>query len=173
MMSTGHCRFNLTEEMSSFYDMKSFSIYQSAEERSHPDDQTLRLPSGKLLAHRAYVDPMPKSRSRKEANDLHTAPPEATTTLRENEADTQALAKKSRQDRTLTRQFANLSMSDQMSLKHLPQSQQRSLLLAHKKELDKAKRAATRKERRLEQSANKIAVHCNYYKQEVPVYMGG
>ncbi|KAG9250976.1 C2H2 type zinc-finger-domain-containing protein [Emericellopsis atlantica] len=168
MTSKGHCRFDIAEEMGAFYGMRILGKEGNQAESRYLDNETLRLPSGKLLAHRSYVHPTPKSRLRKDRKEPLPEIP-----ISENHRDSQVLSRKDRQDGALERQLANLSTSDQMSLRHLPQPQQRSILLAQKKELDKANRAATRRERRLEQSANKLAVHCNYYKQEVPVYMAG
>ncbi|KAF3936911.1 hypothetical protein ABW19_dt0206834 [Dactylella cylindrospora] len=171
MTSMGHCRFDVTEEMSVFYNMDSVG-QQTAESRSHPDDRTLRLPSGKLLAHRSYADPTSKSK-------LREKPPASPSTLPTSEApqqtdvEPQALTKKDRKEQALTTQFAQLRTGDQMSLIHLPKSQQRSLLMAHKKELDEAKRTERRKRSRLDNTGNKISIHTKYYKQEVPVYMGG
>jgi pre-60S factor REI1 len=171
MTSMGHCRFSVTDEMRGFYDMDSLG-QQIAENRSHPDDRTLRLPSGKLLAHRSYVDPTSKSRLREKpessASSLSAVP-----VSQQSEPGPQALTKRDRKEQALTTQLAHLRTGDQMSLMHLPESQQRSLLVAHKKELDKAKRAERRKRSRMDHVGNMTAVHTNYYKQEVPVYMGG
>ncbi|KAF5004879.1 hypothetical protein FDECE_8661 [Fusarium decemcellulare] len=168
MTSMGHCRFNVTEEMSELYDLDSLG-QQTVGGRSHPDDRTFRLPSGKLLAHRSYVDPTPKSRVQEKSPAGQSALP----TSQQSTTGTQALTKKDRREQALTAHFSQLSTSDQMSLVHLPESQQRSLLLAHKKELDSVKRAERRKRRRLDNVGNKIAIHTNYYKQEVPIYSGG
>ncbi|KAK3295453.1 C2H2 type zinc-finger-domain-containing protein [Chaetomium fimeti] len=175
MASMGHCRFDVTEEMAGFYDMESLG-QQSAEGRNHPDDRTLRLPSGKLLGHRSYVEPTSKSRPREEKPiaGLPDGPaPLPTPQQTSADAEPQALTKRDRKEQALTTQFAQLRTGDQMSLAHLPQSQQRSLLLARKKELDNVKRAERRKRGRLDRVGNKTAIHTNYYKQEVPVYMGG
>lgn len=168
MMSMGHCRFNLTQEISGFYLMDSLG-QQSPESRSHPDDRTLKLPSGNLIAHRSYVDPTSKSRPREKLLASVSASP---ATQQSNPAS-QALTKRDRKEQTLTTRFAQLRAGDQMSLMHLPESQQRSLLVAHKKELDEAKRAERRKRGRLDNVGNKTTVHTKYYKQEVPIYMGG
>jgi pre-60S factor REI1 len=175
MTSMGHCRFNVTEEMAGFYDMELIGQH-GAEGRSHPDDRTLRLPSGKLLGHRSYVEPASKSRLREEKS--LTGPSDGTSALPAAQqsnvnADPQALTKRDRKEQALTTQFAQLRTGDQLSLMHLPQSEQRSLLLARKKALDDVKRAERRKRGRLDRVGNKTAVHTNYYKQEVPVYMGG
>jgi pre-60S factor REI1 len=173
MTSMGHCRFNVTEEMAGFYDMELIGQH-SSEGRNHPDDRTLRLPSGKLLTHRSYVEPTLKSRPREEKS--LAGPPDGPSALpaaQQSNANPRALTKRDRKEQALTTQFAQLRTGDQMSLMHLPQSEQRSLLLARKKALDDVKRAETRKRGRLDRMGNKTAVHTNYYKQEVPVYMGG
>ncbi|KAK4156222.1 C2H2 type zinc-finger-domain-containing protein [Chaetomidium leptoderma] len=177
MTSLGHCRFNVTDEMSGFYDMDSLGGQQTAESRSHPDDRTLRLPSGKLLGHRSYVDPAPKS-SRQREEKSPAGPPALSPASQPSDDSTetetpQALTKRDRKEQALTTQLAQLRTGDQTSLMHLPQSQQRSLLVARKKELDKAKCAERRKRSGLDNVGNKMAIHTNYYKQEVPVYMGG
>jgi pre-60S factor REI1 len=170
MTSKGHCRFNVTEEMSGLYHMDALG-QQTAENRSHPDDRTLRLPSGKLLGHRSYVDPTPKSRLREKPPAEPSALPEATS--QQSDAGSQALTKRDRKEQALTTQLAQLRTGDQMSLVHLSEAQQRSLLVAHKKGLDEAKRAERRKRGRMDNVGNATAVHTKYYKQEVPVYMGG
>jgi pre-60S factor REI1 len=169
MTSTGHCRFDITEETSRFYDMESLSRYSAGP--SHPDDQTLRLPSGKLLAPRSSTDHIPRrGRIRERSPDGPSAlpAPEQST-----EPERQALTKRDEKAQVLTTQLARLRVGDQMSLMHLPPSQQRSLLVVYRKELDQAKRRERRNRRRLDNVGNKTAVHTKYYKQEVPVYMGG
>ncbi|KAH7304745.1 C2H2 type zinc-finger-domain-containing protein [Stachybotrys elegans] len=168
MASTGHCRFDISEEMSEFYDMESLSQQENSQ-FSHPDDHTLRLPSGKLLSHRSAIEQTPRAALKGKQTAASLAAPES----HEDSATSDALTKKDRHDQALIAQFNRLSTSDQRSLMHLPASQQRSLLLTHKKELDKAKRAERRKRSKMDHVGNKIAVHTNYYKQEVPVYMGG
>lgn len=169
MTSMGHCRFDITDEMSEFYTVDVLAPHIT-ETHGLPDDGTLRLPSGKLLAHRSYVDPTPKSKASPAGSSTAALP-----TAQPNDDGTQpqALTKKDRQEQALTAQFSQLRTSDQMSLMHLPESQRRSLLASHKKELDKAKRAERRQRRRLDHVGNKTAIHTNYYKQEVPIYSGG
>ncbi|KAK4246395.1 C2H2 type zinc-finger-domain-containing protein [Corynascus novoguineensis] len=178
MTSMGHCRFDVTDEMSGFYDMDSLA-QQTTDGRAQSDDHTLRLPSGKLLGDRSYVDHTSRSRPRDKSPVHLSALPSDSTQPTEpsdkTDVRSQALTvtKKERKEQTLTAQFGQLRAGDQISLVHLPPSQQRSLLLAHKKELDKAKRAEGRKQRRVDNVGNKTAVHTKYYKQEVPIYQGG
>lgn len=167
MTSTGHCRFDVTGEMSEFYDMDSLA-QQTTENRSHPDDRTLKLPSGKLLAHRSYVDSTSKRRTAEKSPDDSTGLPSS-----QQSAGSKSLTRRDRKEQALVSQFTQLRMGDQMSLMHLPESQQRPLLLAYKKELSEAKRAERRNRRRLDNVGNKTAIHANNYKQEVPVYTGG
>jgi pre-60S factor REI1 len=173
MTSTGHCRFDITDETSRFYDMESLGPHIS-ESPSHPDDQTLRLPSGKLLAHRSSADHAPRrGRLREKSPSGPSALPASQEGGTSTEPESQALTKRDQKAQALTTQLAQLRAGDQMSLMHLPPSQQRSLLVVYRKELDQAKRAERRKQRRLDNVGNKTAIHTKYYKQEVPVYMGG
>lgn len=174
MTSMGHCRFEVTDETSGFYDVDSLPGPQTAESRSYPDDQTFRLPSGKLLAHRSYIDPTSKSRLREKPPATGGSSP-ALPASRETDTGPPALAltKRDRKEQALTTGVARLRTGDQMSLMHLPASQQRALLVAHKKKLDEAKRAERRQRGRMDNVGNKTAIHTKYYKQEVPVYMGG
>lgn len=168
MVAMGHCRFNVTDEMTEFYDMALLD-QQNAEGRSQPDDRTLRLPSGKLLTHRSYVESTSKSRLR-EKSPLGTSELPAP---QKEDRTSQALTKKDRKEQALTTQISKLRTGDQMSLMHLPESQQRSLLVAHKKEMDRAKRSERRKRSHLDRTGNKGIIDTHYYKQEVPIYMGG
>jgi pre-60S factor REI1 len=170
MISRGHCRFDIDDDMSEFYHMDSLAS-QMTEMPSDPDDMTLRLPSGKTLGHRSYMEPALKHKSPTNRSSTGAAG------LPESESAgplaSQALTKKDRQEQALVAQFSQLRAGDRTSLAHLPQSQQRALLLTRKKALDKAKRAEVRKGGRMDHVGNKTAIHTNYYKQEVPVYMGG
>lgn len=177
MTSAGHCRFNVTEDMGHLYRLDSLG-QEPAESRNHPDEHTLRLPSGKLLAHRSYVDPAGSSKGRLRLGEKPSAAGASASPASQPSSSTipvgsQALTKADQKEQALTAQFAQLRAGDRMSLMHLPQSQQRSLLLAHKKQLDQAKRAERRSRGRMDHVGNRTAIHTNYYKQEVPVYQGG
>ncbi len=182
MASTGHCRFNVTGEMSGFYDPDALPSQETTDTLNHPDDRTLRLASGKILAHRS--DPNSTNKPREK-----TQPPTATSSLPPSEqtgntplptdiapggeTNPQALTKLDRKEQALTKHLAQLRVSDQLSLARLSAPQQRALLVVHKKRLDEAKRAERRGRGRVDNVGNKTAVHTKYYKQEVPVYMGG
>lgn len=165
MISTGHCRFDINDEMERFYDMETLGQVEMGE---NPDEQTLRLPSGKLLGHRNRSDQAirrPRASSPADQSTLPASKHQATST---------ALAtKKDRKDDSLAVQLSGLRKGDQMSLMHLSAPEQRSLLARHKKELDKAKRVERKKRSKLDRVGDKVAVHVNYYKQEVPIYSGG
>lgn len=169
MTSMGHCRFNVTGEMSELYHMDSLDQWPS-EIDSHLEGHTLRLPSGKLLTHRSHIDSTSRSRLR---SRLAADPSALPAPQQHEDAEAQALTKGDEKQQALTTQISQLRKGDQTSLMHLPESQQRALLVAHKKELDKAKRAERRQRGRMDNVGNKTTVLTNYYKQEVPVYMGG
>lgn len=153
MTTTGHCRFNMTEEMSEFYDLPSLKE-QNAAQFSQIDDQTLRLPSGKLLTHRSYVEPSLKSKLR----ETSSAGPSSISAATGKDGSSQALTKKDRKEQAITTQLSSLRASERSSLMHLSSSQQRSLLLAGRKKINEARRT----ERRLQGGVENLG---NYYKK--------
>lgn len=170
MTSIGHCRFNVTEEINKFYHMDYRDRHPTGR-CSHPDDNTLRLPSGKLLGRRSHANPTSKSRLRERS-------PAGTSDLpasQQSESDTgsRALSRSDQKEQALTARFSRLRAGAQMSIVHLPESQQRSLLVAHKKGVDEGRRAERRRRGRMDNVGNKTAIHTKYYKQEVPIYQGG
>ncbi|KAG7124856.1 hypothetical protein HYQ45_013563 [Verticillium longisporum] len=179
MLAAGHCRFNVTSEMSELYDVDSLNR-NVLDLHVRPDEHTLRLPSGKLLAHRARAETAPRTRLRgagagAQPSLLAAAPSAAghPSAGQDGAEPVQALARRDRKEQALTAGMAQLRAADRMSLVRLPQGQQRSLLVARKNELDRAKRAERRTRGRMDHVGNMTAIHTNYYKQEVPVYMGG
>ncbi|EEY21567.1 TRI15 [Verticillium alfalfae VaMs.102] len=181
MRAAGHCRFTVTAEMSELYDLDSLHRPALALD-VRPDAHTLRLPSGKLLAHRARAAEPATARTRLrddgagaqlsllDAAPLAAEPPSAG---QDGAEPVRALARRDRKEQALTAGMAQLRAADRMSLVHLPLGQQRSLLVARKNALDGAKRAERRTRGRRDHVGNMTAIHTNYYKQEVPVYMSG
>ncbi|KAK3904401.1 C2H2 type zinc-finger-domain-containing protein [Staphylotrichum tortipilum] len=178
MTSTGHCRFTVTDEMSGFYDPDALPSQQTTETLSNPDDRTLRLASGKILAHRSDPNSTNKPREKTQPSTAASPLPASsqefpTDSHPADEANPQALTKLDRKEQALTKHLAQLRVGDRLSLARLSAPQQRALLVVHKKGLDEAKRAERRTRGRVDNVGNKMAVHTKYYKQEVPVYMGG
>lgn len=167
-----------------FYDQEVMDS-QGVQAQARPDEQTLRLPSGKLLTRRPerVGEGSSGSRTRERLSNgksalpapepSETADANVTSSPTEGSSVAQALTKKGRRAQALTAQFSRLRVGDQMALARLSEPERRAVLAAHKREVDKTRRAEWRQRRKLDEVGNKTAVHAKYYKQEVPVYMGG
>ncbi|CRK23691.1 hypothetical protein BN1723_013082 [Verticillium longisporum] len=176
MRAAGHCRFSVTPEMNELYDLNSLARRASALD-VRPGAHALRLPSGKLLAHRAQAAGTRLRDAGAGARpSLLAAAPYAAghpAAGRDGAEPVLALARRDRREQALAAGMARLRAADRMSVLHLPLGQQRALLVARTKELDGAKRAEWRTRGRRDHVGNVTAIHTNYYKQEVPVYMSG
>lgn len=165
MTTTGHCRFDMTDEMGEFYDLPSLKE-QNAALFTQIDDQTLRLPSGKLLTHRSYIEPALK-------NKLREKSPAALPSASGSATNSQALTKKDRKEQALTTQLGSLRASERSSLMHLSSSQQRSLLLAGRKKINEARRTERRLAGGMEHLRNNHKIPTSLHNVENPVYWAG
>lgn len=137
-----------------------------------PDSQSLRMPSGKVIAHRsarpsryhrpqrpnANQDTIPESVSPNPYPDQNTNSPSA---------HNQPSTKISRTTRHLT-QLSSLRASDRQMLAHLPASQQRALLLNQGKQMARAAKQERNMRGRVERKGNKTLM-----KHFVPDCPGG
>lgn len=150
MLGKGHCRFEISDDMMEFYDVEGIRGFNT-DNIIRPDEESLRLPSGKLLSHRTQTAssarPRPPRQQSASSEQEHSTLP--------GRAPSDALTPRDRKDMTLATQLSRLSVNDQRSLVHLPASQQRSILAQKKKELDLARRLERRGQLRLERKANK------------------
>lgn len=151
MHSLGHCRFDVNEDISEFYDLKTLD--------RRIIDTELHLPSGRIATQRAQtVD----NKSRQEKSRTRQPQPslEASTDLPENAliqtTGKEVLGRKDRKLAVLSSHMGQLSVGDQAALAHLPASEQRSVLMTKKKQLDQARRAEYRSRIKLERKGNKI-----------------
>ncbi|KAK1973692.1 C2H2 type zinc-finger-domain-containing protein [Colletotrichum cereale] len=201
MLGKGHCRFDITADDSEFRD-----FYDDATGAGEDDDDgggggvregdearkaiadaveegggSVRLPSGKTLAHRSAPPPSrqktklgtlaaaaiadsrpdhllllpgrrPRDADEVDAGSRLTAPPGT----RRADAE-QALTRAERRGAGFETQLARLGLNDRAALAHLPPAERRSVLLTQKRQLDRADKAARRQQTRLEMKANKTA----------------
>ncbi|KAL2264563.1 hypothetical protein VTJ83DRAFT_7073 [Remersonia thermophila] len=215
MASTGHCRFDVSDETRALYDPRRLAELARQQAVARPDEAALRLPSGRVLLSRrpeGAGEGAARTRERRRlagpsassgnggswslgtaaaaADDDDSHPGDgdgggggggmgaeeeesSSSPLSEAPGGSRALTKQDRRAQALVAQLATLRLSDQTALVRLSAPEQRAVLAARKREADKARRAERRQRRRLDDVGNKTAVHTKYYKQEVPVYMGG
>ncbi|GJC78432.1 core trichothecene cluster (CTC) protein 15 [Colletotrichum liriopes] len=186
MLGKGHCKFDITAEDSEFKDFYDDLTDNGNDETRAQEGKmkraisdaveeggSIRLPSGKTLAHRSTPAPSrPRTRTKpaadsgsdnllpegsnideSDASFLLTAP----SASGNQHGESRALTRAEKRDAVFETQLSRLSLNDRAALAHLPSAEQRSVLLTQKKQLDKAEKAARRLQTRLEMKANKTA----------------
>lgn len=144
MVAKGHCRFNVTSDMAEFYKMP--------EQDYHADEESLRLPSGRLLRNRARTAGPATFRSARQSGERRLEP---TTRPATRTQDTDLV---STQDENPTpascAQLSRLTRGDQQSLAHLPGHELRSLLATSARDIAHSRREETNAKLRLERAGN-------------------
>ncbi|TDZ18124.1 Core trichothecene cluster (CTC) protein 15 [Colletotrichum orbiculare MAFF 240422] len=176
MLGKSHCRFDITAPDSEYRD-----FYESAAGDEETSDRTrrafadaveergeMRLSSGKLLTHRSthISRPRPKRAVNGSAGDnlLQDGPVDESAACFQliapagrNHHATKALTRTEKREVVFETQVSRLSVKDRDAIAHLPAFEQRSLVLARQKQLDKAERSERRLRTRLELKENKTA----------------
>ncbi|KAF4982202.1 hypothetical protein FZEAL_2086 [Fusarium zealandicum] len=164
MLGKGHCRFEVSDEMLEFYDLEK-TISYDPDTDLQPNEESMRLPSGKVLSHRSQNISSSKLRTLNQRKALDGANGQDQDTLAD-QAAADALTTRDRKDMVLATQLSRLSVRDQQNIMHLPISQQRNLLAQRKREFDAIRRADRKMQRRTDWSANKIST--KFFKNDVP-----
>lgn len=177
MMDKGHCRFDIASRDAEFRDFFE-GAPRSEEERddegfgAQTDNASLRLPSGKILSHRAapqprHHRPLPRqagsgdglaarlsparsagSSSSGPGAAAHTGAAADSSPARPDPEKTQ-LTKRERREIAMVNELAHLSVGDRTALAYLAPAEQRAVLATRKRQ------AARRYERRVEGLGNK------------------
>lgn len=149
MTAKGHCRFNVASDLAEFYDIPSLE-YQAGEE-------SLRLPSGRLLSHRTGPTRSALARIARQSAERHL---EGSTTsgfvTQPNESE---LVPTQSNDDNLppaapSTQLSQLSRGDQQSLAHLPDHEVQSLLATRARAIDQSRREEQHSQLGLGQAGN-------------------
>jgi pre-60S factor REI1 len=151
MTAKGHCRLELSSEIAEFYE-GSKSNGDAKDAFVHPDQASMRLPSGKLLTHRSHLQSLgtPRQSKRSESNNAQSLP-----SSRPKQESTEVLDTRDKKSSSFETQLARLSVNDQRSLAHLTPPEQRSALASMKKQLSKAQREERRAQIKIEGMGNK------------------
>ncbi|KAM0279101.1 hypothetical protein ACHAQH_004787 [Verticillium albo-atrum] len=191
MLGKGHCKFDIAKDDSEFADFYDFSGSEAESEEDddvddiapprndrmenravQPDENSLRLPSGRIISHRSQPQPNPRRQPLKPrsprrsdlledepASDLDTqVPAPSTSTSLTTRAGKSALSQTriEKKEYKFAKQLASLSKNDERSLAHLPLPQQRALLATQQKQAEKAHRIEERYRGRLEGLGNQF-----------------
>lgn len=148
MAAKGHCRFNVTADLIDFYNLPD-----TVELRA--DQESMRLPSGKILSHRAKASSTRTvTRSGGEQRLRSEALP-ATSSSSRNRSELISANDVNLVESSST-QLSRLTKGDQQSLAHLPEHELRALLAGHTKSIDQARRAKHHAEVKLSKAENTI-----------------
>lgn len=153
MLDKGHCRFELSDEMMEFYDVEGLNS-RSTQDFVRPDEDSIRLPSGKILSHRSQTASSTRPRIANQSTSAEQQEPAAIPGAPASDA----LTNRGRKETALATQLSRLSVKDQQSLIHLTAPQQRSLLAQRKKELETSRRSERRMRIKMDRHSNKATV---------------
>lgn len=137
MVAKGHCRFDISPDTEDFYDIPARER-QELDKRLRPDDESLRLPSGKLLSHRDQQS-VPAERRNRPSRPQPLTPPTSSLTKAGSSSEV-ATQEKTDDSIIIAAQLSRLSAGDRTSLQHLPSHEIRSMLALRMKQIDRSRR---------------------------------
>lgn len=147
MTAKGHCRFNVASDLAEFYDVPSLE-YQAGNE-------SLRLPSGRLVSHRTGPTRSALARIARQSAERHL---EGSTTselaTQSNESELVPTQNDENPPAAPSTQLSQLSRGDQQSLAHLPDHEVRSLLATSARAIDQSRREEQHSQLGLGQAGN-------------------
>ena len=184
MVAKGHCRVDVAGDIADFYN-DDYPRNQSQIDERQIDGSSLRLPSGKIAGNRSkgssssQTAPLGGSRSHlsrnrqarnemleavatEEAHHGTAGAPESSS----SSSSSNALQKQARRADAMTKALGQLSAGDQITLAHLPPSEQRALLATRKKQLSKAQREERRARSQVERMGNRTLM--KHFKPDTP-----
>jgi pre-60S factor REI1 len=205
MTGKGHCRFDLSEQDSEFAEFYDFSDSEpeddvkgdvegdgnemnqektatsSGREPLLVDEDSIRLPSGKVISRRSPGQADPAFTRLRRRTRTSTSHPDHSLVDEEGSSeeeldtgvgDTRLSSKREKRERAMvTYQLANMSANDRNSLMHLPASQQRSILAAQHRHGEKVQKEERQRQSRIDRKGNKNLYA--YWHTETPVYQCG
>jgi pre-60S factor REI1 len=161
MMAKGHCKYDITEEDS---EMRDFYEVVSSEEKEHQrqnlflrfSEHTQSTPSKGKSSNTASRPHADLTGVLPDETPCQTPPAEdsSDSTARSAEPSGELSTRIMRQERRLDNQLSQLRAGDQKSLAHLPAAQQRAVLAAHLKQVEKARKTEQAYRGRLETAGN-------------------
>lgn len=146
MTAKGHCRFSVASDLADFYDIPSLE-YQAGEE-------SLRLPSGRLLSHRTGSTRPALARIARQSAERHLDGSTATSALATRANESELVPTENNDAAAPSTQLSQLSRGDQQSLAHLPDHEVRSLLATGAKAIDQSRREEQHAQLGLGQAGN-------------------
>jgi pre-60S factor REI1 len=145
MTAKGHCRFNVASDIAEFYSIPAPAY--------HADEESLRLPSGKLLSHRTRATGLAALRTARQPVERR---PETTALSLATPTHKSELVPTQDHDTTApsNTQLSRLTRGDQQSLAHLLDHEVRSLLATSARHIDQSRREEKQAQLKLEKAGN-------------------
>lgn len=182
MSSKGHCRLDVTGELAEFYEVDKIGADMVKMEAGGKE---VRLADGRVVESRREAGESSQRSSRRTRNDPYPshAGIEGSTSEGQTPRPTgsghgggssgtsKMLQKRARKEEAMTVVLGRLSANDQMSLAHLPASEQRAWLATRKRELDRVGREERRARAKVERLGNKTLMR--HFKPDAPARANG
>jgi len=147
MTAKGHCRFEVVSEVAGFYNLPAPGY--------HVDEESLRLPSGKLLGHRTRgAGPAAPTRTARQAAERRPESTAASMLATSSRAPEPSPAQEEDAAPTSSTQLSRLARGDQQSLASLPDHEVRSLLATTARHIDQSRREEKDAQLRLAEAGN-------------------
>ncbi|KAF7549522.1 hypothetical protein G7Z17_g6314 [Cylindrodendrum hubeiense] len=147
MTAKGHCRFNVDSDIAEFYEIPAPEY--------HADEESLRLPSGKLLSHRTRATGPTASRTARQPTERRLDPTTFPSGAPAHESELVPVQDNNTTAASST-QLSRLTRGDQQSLAHLPDHEVRSLLATSARHIGQSMRKETQSKLKLEKARNII-----------------
>ena len=145
MTAKGHCRFNITSDIAEFYEIPAPGY--------HAGEESLRLPSGRLLRHRTRATGPAAPRTARQSVERRLEP--TTLPLATPTHESQLVPARDNNTTTVScTQLSRLTRGDQQSLAHLHDHEVRSLLATSARHIDQSRREEKHAQLKLEQAGN-------------------
>lgn len=184
-MGKGHCKIDIMDkesEFRDFYDLDTSPEAKDSDDDSEtltkgdkrplirPDDQTVRLGSGRILTHRSHAKAHPVHRKFRDIrNELPgaTSSEQGATSAKEGPASTStshdlnhlktpgALARSAKREAVFEKQLASLRAEDRRSLAHLTLPEQRVVLAKAKAQVERARKEENEMKLKIQLKANR------------------
>ena len=145
MTAKGHCRFSVSSDIAKLYDIPVPEY--------HADEESLRLPSGKLLSHRTRATGPAASRTARQSTERRLEPTKFPSATPRHDPELVPTQDNTPPAASCT-QLSRLTQGDQQSLAHLPNHEVRSLLATNARHIDQSRREEKHAQLRLEKAGN-------------------
>jgi pre-60S factor REI1 len=187
MMGKGHCRIDIADQGSEFADFYDFSEAEDEDQDDseveirnglksdkktvgqaiQPDDNSLRLSSGKIISKSSASQPHTQRKARSHSANIQSHIEDGSSALESDQPSSPlspsrgvgrgglALTRSEKRDNAFATQLSRLSANDRNSLAHLPTAEQRTILTTQQKQAEKSRRAERRYQSRVEGLGNK------------------